>query len=120
MEAFGTMCNVWPPSGLADLIQQREQLDKKIKELRGQTLIECQSNVHGKGCGHKLAIGSLDYRVQMCYIPPTGCMEGDYWKEGDGEFICPNCLHRNRLYDRKEVKEHRFFFRSQIKEYPDD
>jgi hypothetical protein len=82
------------------------------------TLVACTSNNFGKGCGTALEIGELEYIQTHWYESPHGCSGGDHWHEGEGQFICPHCGHRNRLYDRKDVKGLKHLFKSITKAYP--
>jgi hypothetical protein len=55
-------------------------------------------------CGKQHAIGQLDLLVTHWYVEPHGCTGGDYWNEGEWQFVCPTTSVRNRLmfddYDR--------------------
>ena len=64
------------------------------------------------GCGATLPISDLEYIQTYWYTGPTGCSEGDYWKEGEGQFVCPECGKLNRLYDRPEVAALKTSFKS--------
>ena len=44
-------------------------------------------------------------------------MGGDYWLQGEGNFICPECSLRNRLYNRPEIERLSFLFKSIINEH---
>ena len=48
-------------------------------------------------CGKYHAIGDLDLLQTHFYIEPHGCTGGDYWKEGELQFVCPKEGTRNRL-----------------------
>ena len=64
------------------------------------------------GCGAKLPISDLEYIQTHWYTGPTGCSEGDYWNEGEGQFVCPVCGKLNRLCDRPEVVALKTSFKS--------
>lgn len=68
------------------------------------TLVQCTSQLAtGKGCGGFSRVGDLTFIQTHFYIEPHGCTGGDYWRAGEGQFVCPLCGHRNRLYDSPEV-----------------
>lgn len=48
-------------------------------------------------CGKRHPINKLELLVTHWYIEPHGCTEGDYWKEGEWQFVCPVTKTRNRL-----------------------
>lgn len=49
------------------------------------------------GCTKLHAIGKLELLITHFYIQPQGCSEGDYWLEGEWQFVCPLTCARNRL-----------------------
>lgn len=61
--------------------------------------LKCETNVanKGKGCGKLLAVHTIQYIQTHWYVSPYSCTGGDYWNEGEGDFICPKCSYRNRL-----------------------
>lgn len=77
-----------------------------------KTLVACESSVLGRGCGEQHMIKDLIYIQTHYYIAPYGCSSGDYWLPGEGNFICPTCGNRNRLYDRKEIQTLKHLFKS--------
>lgn len=104
---------------LKQLYQEQNELkslleikDKEIEERLKQTLVQCTSNNYGKECGMGHKIGELEYIQTHWYEEPHGCTGGDEWWEGEGQFICPHCNHRNRLYERPEIEELKYLFKS--------
>ena len=89
------------------------QIDAKLRK----TLVKCSPNNFGKGCGQALEIGELEYIQTHWYTSPHGCSGGDYWNQGEGQFICPHCGHCNRLYDRPEIEDLKHLFKSVIDTY---
>ena len=61
-----------------------------LREKRSRRRIMCS-------CGKHHAIGRLDLLVTHWYTGPHGCTGGDYWNEGEWQFICPVTGVRNRL-----------------------
>ena len=93
--------------------------DALAEQTRG-TLVKCTSQVAtGKGCGTLHAIKDLTYIQTHWYTSPHGCSGGDYWNRGEGQFICPSCGHRNRLYASPEVEVMKQHFKSVEDTYRD-
>jgi hypothetical protein len=87
----------------------------KRRELKAQLLKEtkviCTSNVpYGEGCGKATKIGKLVFYQQHWYVKPSGCTDGDYWVEDDGHWVCPSCLHVNRMYEDKKLLKLKYLF----------
>ncbi len=72
----------------------------------------CTSAFRDIGCGKKFQIHTLVYIQTHNYVSPYGCTGGDYWKQGEGQFECPECGARNRLYNRPEIMELSQYFKS--------
>lgn len=71
----------------------------------GQSLIQCSNfAATGKGCGAWSKINTLTYIQTHWYTAPHGCTGGDYWNQGEGQWICPECQHLNRLYNSPEIE----------------
>jgi DNA-directed RNA polymerase subunit RPC12/RpoP len=83
-----------------EVVGLKTQLDKAMRRKR----IECSA------CGARSVVSSLTYIQTHWYVEPYSCTGGDYWNEGEGQFDCPRCGHRNRLYDRPEVVGLKRFF----------
>lgn len=99
------------------ILEQREEAI--AKQTRG-TLVKCTTQVAtGKGCGALHAIKDLTYIQTHWYTRPHGCSGGDYWNQGEGQFICPSCGHRNRLYATPEVQKMKRHFKSIEDTYKD-
>lgn len=60
-----------------------------MKELK--KLILCNK------CKFRCLIEELTLYQTHWHVPPRGCTEGDYWKEGECQFICYHCNTVNRL-----------------------
>ena len=102
---------------LKDLSDVEDQIKDKLKK----TPVQCTYNPRfGEGCGMGFTIDSLDYIQTYWYKSPHGCMGGDSWRQGEGNFICPNCKHRNRLYDKPEIVELKHLFKSVKDEHNKD
>ena len=89
--------------------QIQKLLDKK-SDILSKTLVKCESNVYGKGCGKKTQIKNLTFIQTHWYEEPWGCNGGADWNPGEGQFICPKCGHKNRLYDRPRIQDLKYSF----------
>lgn len=114
-----TIAVFFPPLGGpsdADVAQAEAVLNARetaVAEQRSAALVRCTSQTAtGKGCGTMHPVGQLDYIQTHSYVEPHGCTGGDYWREGEGNWICPTCGHRNRLYDSPEVEKLKRSFKS--------
>jgi len=97
-----------------EILTQLKNIDKQIEDKQKRTIVQCTNNNFGHGCGMAFTIADLEYIQTHHYEHPHGCFEGDTWHEGEGNFICPSCGHRNRLYNRPELK---YLFGKISKEY---
>ena len=61
-----------------------------LRDIRARRTILC-------ACGALHVIGELTLRVTHWYVEPHGCTGGDYWNEGEWQFICPVNGWFNRL-----------------------
>jgi hypothetical protein len=98
-----------------DVIKAEIALKNAEKALQAQlklTRVSCVKNVHGLGCGKSIPINEIEFLQTHWYVRPSGCTEGDYWKEGEGQYICPHCKHLNRLYNRPEIMKLKHLFKS--------
>lgn len=101
------------------LNQKLDKVNKKIKKQLSKTIVYCTSTPYGKGCGAALEIRNLTYIQTHWYEEPYGCTGGATWRSGEGQFDCPICNHRNRLYNRPEIEKKKHLFGSIINEYKD-
>ncbi len=86
-------------------VAKRDALRQKIE-------LQCTSQTAtGRGCGAWTRVGNLVYIQTHWYVPPRGCNEGDYWKQGEGQWQCPKCGHMNRLYATPEVAKLKHLFK---------
>lgn len=54
-------------------------------------------------CGKMHSIKSLDLIVTHFYISPHGCTGGDYWLEGEWNFVCPKGVNNRLLFNDDSV-----------------
>ena len=66
------------------------QAEFELRAIRARRTIWC-------ACGGLHAIGELVLRVTHWYEEPHGCTGGDYWSEGEWQFVCPVNGGFNRL-----------------------
>ena len=53
-------------------------------------------------CKRQCLIANVTLYQTHWHVPPHGCIEGDYWKEGECQFICHHCGFVNRLLFKTE------------------
>jgi len=87
-----------------------DDIDARISTNKSLTLVRCEKNVNGDGCGQGFEVRELEYIQTHWYVPPRGCTEGGYWKPGEGNWRCPKCGHLNRLYDKPDVESIKHLF----------
>lgn len=80
-----------------------------------RTFARCTGS--GRACGRTTQIRNLVYIQTHFYVRPHSCTEGDYWKQGEGQFDCPHCGHRNRLYDRPKLEKLKRLFKDTVDAY---
>jgi len=103
---------------ILDAKEHLEYLYKERDDRLARTLIRCMSSVLGEGCGKRTQIRKLEYIQTHWYESPYGCNGGDLWHEDEGQFDCPKCGVRNRLYDRPEIEKLKHLFNGVRKTYP--
>lgn len=95
-----------------DLIDELAQINSYINAQKSKTITTCMSSNYGAGCGAELVIGDLTYLQTHWYEPPYGCTGGDNWHPGEGNFVCPHCGQRNRLYNRQDIQDLKYHFKN--------
>jgi hypothetical protein len=101
------------------IMKEADAINQKIQEKLKETLVACQNNMFGYGCGMASVIGDLTYIQTHWYESPHGCMEGDSWHQAEGQWICPHCNHKNRLYDKPEIQKLKSSFKNFVNEFND-
>lgn len=48
-------------------------------------------------CERRSLIANVTLYQTHWYTPPSGCTDGDYWNEGECQFVCHHCNTVNRL-----------------------
>lgn len=83
---------------LEDVRSKKSDILKKIDERNKRKTIDCSS------CDESHPINTLTLIQTYWYVPPHGCNEGDYWNEGEMQFVCPKTKVINRmLFDNSDV-----------------
>lgn len=67
-----------------------KQAEERLDRVRAHRRVLCS-------CGKKHPLAALTLLITHFYIQPYGCTEGDYWKEGEWQFVCPTTNVRNRI-----------------------
>lgn len=94
------------------LEKQLEQLEKDLAAEKKKRKVVCGN------CKKPIKIGDVDIIDEYGYIPPSGCIGGDYWTHSCYEFHCPKCNACYRLgpmswtYTQEESPE--MFFRQEM------
>jgi hypothetical protein len=96
---------------LAEVSGEAAGLRAALEDKKRKKLIVCSA------CGKRTCVSALTYIQTHFYIAPYSCTGGDYWKQGEGAFVCPKCGARNRLYNRPEVVALKPFFATIEKEH---
>ena len=93
---------------LEQINQEKNRILEEINKQNKAKSIPC------KCCDNPHKIGDLVAIQTHRYILPRGCMEGDYWLEGELQFVCPETGVKNRLlfdnydvpFDKRENFQH--------------
>lgn len=93
---------------LSEIAAESEEIRKKLDENARNRFVRC------KFCSTRTRVGRLAY-IQTHLERKHD--RGTYWARGEGQFDCPKCGGRNRLYDRPEVMELRRYFASVTNEF---
>lgn len=88
-------------------------LQTQIDDLKRRTVLTCPH------CDQDEQIQNLVYIQTHGYTPPRGCTEGDYWNEGEGQYECPHCKNRLRLYKAPQIEAMKRLFKEVVNEYKD-
>lgn len=78
-------------SRLAKIDQERERILEEIEKRNKRKKIKCAC------CDDFYTIEKLTVIQTHWYTPPSGCTDGDYWNQGELQFVCPVTEIRNRL-----------------------
>ncbi len=73
-----------------------KRLEKVQKELESINKIRKNRTILCS-CGKRHKIAKLELIITYWYEEPRGCTGGDYWNEGEWQFLCPKDRCRNRL-----------------------
>jgi len=101
-----------------DIARLRQELSRAEAQRRTHAAnirIKCLGwtvNSRKSGCGKFFRVSTLTYIQTHWYTPPFSCSGGDYWNQGEGQFVCPGCGAMNRLYERPEVEKMKHLFAS--------
>lgn len=85
-----------------EIIDELKNVEKEIKTEQSKTVVKCSF------CNVEYMVCNLIYIRTHWYTPPSGCIAGDYWNEGDGEFKCLSCNRINRLPSIIKELQYRF------------
>ncbi len=93
--------------------------EKILSHQRENQVLVCRGDHAGpgKGCGTELRPCDVVYIRTHWYESPHGCTGGDTWHEGEGQFDCPKCGKRSRLYDDPRFNQKPALFKSAVDEH---
>ena len=100
---------------LDKLEEEKNKLMEKLHKNQSKVKVKCRGNfidLSSDGCGEEFEIGDLTYIQTYTYVEPYSCTGGDYWFDSEGQWDCPNCGVRNRLYNQKETQELKYRFKN--------
>lgn len=100
---------------IEEWLEHHKELKQKVDEMHHAAL--GRKTVRCGGCGKSTQIGKLTYIQTHWYVRPYSCNGGDYWKEGEGQYDCPKCGTRNRLYNLPEMETLKYSFGDLVNEY---
>lgn len=84
---------------LEEIRKQESEILGKMDRRNGNKRIECCC-----GCEDSYRVRELVAIQSHSYNPPYGCTGGDYWSEGELQFVCPETGVVNRLlFDDHDV-----------------
>ena len=99
---------------LEELKKQRDSINadlakvnKQIEERIAGTIVRCPN----KDCLRGYEVRELEYIQTNWYVTPSGCTDGDYWKEGEGQWKCPVCGTVTRLYNKPDITALKRYFK---------
>lgn len=98
---------------------------KELEEVKSRKKVKCLGwNKHAfatkapsGGCGTQLSVKKLTYIQTHWWDDDTGSPAGGFHREGEGQFICPKCGKKNRLYERPDVVALKKFFKEVVDQY---
>lgn len=76
---------------IANCESHLETLNRMLATARSKRLMKCPA------CGRSHQIRKLDLIQTEWYTPPSGCTGGDYWNDGEMQFVCPATAARVRI-----------------------
>jgi hypothetical protein len=100
-------------SELKRLDREKDLIYEELEATRANKMVLCHN------CKKRTKISKITYIQTRWYTPPHGCMGGDYWQDGEGQFDCPKCGWNNRLYERPEVEALKRHFKDVVKKCKD-
>lgn len=99
---------------LAELNREKAEIAARLSDIDRKQLVRCENNCYGRGCGKRSRIENLVYIQTYWYEEPYSCTAGDMWHQGEGQFDCLKCGHRNRLYDRPHIQSLKHLFKKVV------
>jgi hypothetical protein len=95
---------------LEELQKDQTKAQAVVNDIKSQIEDRLRMTVVLCSCGHGAAIGSLTYIQTHWYESPHGCTGGDMWHQDEGQYDCPSCGCRNRLYNQPDITKLKYLF----------
>lgn len=95
------------------LTKHLQDVQRAIEVEEGETLVACC----WRDCRHEAPVNTLVYIQTHWYERPYSCTGGDRWHAGEGQFVCPMCNRIVRGYDRPEIENLKYRFKSIVNTY---
>lgn len=92
---------------ITDQKESTHKLHEQLKKAQERQTVKCAA------CQKRSKVGDWELFVKLYYVPPSGCMEGDYSRESELAIKCPKCEFYNRPFGKAHVdfvKERRYIF----------
>ena len=107
---------LFPPeieSARVNLESAKQQLAAAQREYDG---VRAAAHIQCCRCNNDYPISTQEYIQTHWYTSPHGCTGGDYWNEGEANWICPGCGFRNRFDGIKDkyVSLPNYFYRPEL------
>lgn len=86
-----------------DVTTQLKQAQAALAEAETRYRYQLSNKTILCACGKSHAIRNLDLIVTHWYVQPHGCTDGDYWVEGEWDFVCPKGVRNRLLFDDYDI-----------------
>jgi len=89
---------------LENIRKEEGKILDRIKNRNSKRKIQCSC------CENFHEIHNLTAIQTHWYVTPSGCTEGDYWNEGEIQFLCPDSGVINRvMFDNYDLEKRKLY-----------